>query len=389
MTRVHTRARTTRQRARRPATHEPTHGRPAHAQVDPLVLQLQRMVGNRAVQGLMAARALDGRAVQLQPRIVPVESLTTREREKYGAAQQRAAVKGIRRLIKALRRSAKGRPTAGNQWRLAHAVTILRKYLVSGDMISCYNALVKRLRLPGRRLASIRFIGSHGPKQASTVEKWWENVGADFRTLGQQLRALGYSARFTKTVRSKSLGKLPLVAYFRTPEGTIIGPITWRQMVPTMRFLIQKQNRWAATPEDFVWSVLKSNMALTTRVRKALWLWSTNRLKDDRYMTRANVSTVTKTDDWKLGSVPDAMTSFADKIHAAWSLASSYSRKSGPSKSRFIKEMEKVHAEVVDGIKAIISGGHTIFYAVSNKQFKLVDRLKRKAGTVLYYLHKY
>ena len=235
----------------------------------------------------------------------------------------------------------------------------------------------------------MRYIGSYGPKQAPTIEHWWQRVSEDFDTLGKQLKALGYSAKFTRTLQSPKFGKLPVVAYFRTPKGKIIGPITWRQMVPAMKFLIQKHNPLASTPEDFVWSVLKSNMALSKRLRKALRLWSTNRLLDDRYMTRADVSHVTKSKDWKLGSVPDTMTSFALKIHGAWSVASMHARKSGPSKSKFIKEMEAVHAEVVDGIKAAISGGHMVFYQSSNEQFKLVDRLKRKPGTVLNCLHKY
>lgn len=348
------------------------------------LLRLQKTIGNQAVQRMIAAGALDRQTV-------PLSSLTRKWREQFGAARQKEAIKGIRQIMKQLRRSAKPGSPKAKQWRYAHAVTILRKYLVSGDMVSCYNALVTRLKLSGRAtLMSTRYIGEYGPKQAPTVGTWWQRVSVDFDTLGKQLKALEYTAKFTKTTQSPKHGKIPVEAYFRTPKGKTIGPISWRQMLPTMKFLIQKHNPLAATPEDFVRAVLKSNMAINKRMRKALHWWSTNRMLDDRYVTRANVAHASDPDnDWKPGRVPDTMTSFAHKIHGAWSVASTYSRKSGPSKSKFLKEMEMVHLEVIDGIKAIIDGGHGVFYQSSNKQFKLVGRLKDKFGTVLNCLHKY
>ena len=158
MTRVRSRGGATRRKAPQPEAHAKTQGMSAHPKVDNLVLQLQRSVGNRAVQEMIAAGALGQPAVQLSPRPVPLESLTHKSREKFGAARQRDAIKGIRRLIRALRRTVKQKPTKANQWILAHAFTIIRKYQVSGDMVSCYNALVTRLKLPGRRMSTVRYI---------------------------------------------------------------------------------------------------------------------------------------------------------------------------------------------------------------------------------------
>lgn len=394
MTRTKSRAGGSKQRTRQTRTDTPTRQRPLSGPfptADNEVLRLQRTVGNQAVQRMIAAGTLDQPAVQRNGKAAPLSSLTRKWREQFGAAREKEAIKGIRQIMRKLRRSAKAGSPKAKQWRYAHAVTILRKYMVSGDMVSCYNALVTRLKLPGRAtLMSTRYIGEYSAKQAPTVEAWWNRVSVDFDTLGKQLKALKYTAKFTKTMQSAKHGKIPVEAYFRTDKGKTIGPISWRQMVPAMKFLIQKHNPLAATPEDFVKSVLKSNMALNTRMRKALYWWSSNRMLDDRFMTRVNVSHVSDPrNKWKPGRVPDSMTSFSDKIHGAWSVASNYSRKSGPSKSKFIKEMEMVHLEVIDGIKAIIDGGHGNFYQSSNKQFKLLGRLKGKHGTVLNCLHKF